>query len=189
VYTLYNFGEGVIPPKFEFVKDEDLQLEHVKRDVEMHSIGWRPTKTYITREYGIPEEDFDLVDGAVKGAGFTTSEPISHFNHAAPCTCCHNDKPSLRDTFAALFSGKEDKTAVKDERLMAEFEESMLQAGQKEIDALVESFADALGTAANWDGVSKALAERYGEQSLDMLAYMIDEVRFAAQGIGGRKYG
>jgi phage gp29-like protein len=189
VYTLYNFGESVTPPQFEFVKDEDLQLERVERDVKLYGVGWRPKKTYIAREYGIPEEDFDLAEGAVKGAGFTSTEPASHFKQPAPCACCHNDKPSLRDTFAALFSGKEDKAALKDERLMAEFEESMLQAGQKEINALVESFADALGTVDTWDGVSEALSERYGEQSLDMLAYMIDEVRFAAQGIGGRKHG
>jgi phage gp29-like protein len=188
VYTLYNFGEGVIPPKFEFVQDEDLQLERVERDVELYSMGWRPTKTYITREYGIPEEDFDLFDGAVKDAGFNSPEPVSHFNQPVPCTCCHNDKPSLFD-FVARLSGKENRSALRDEQLMAEFGDSMLQAGQGEINALVEGFADALGTVDNWEGVSKALAERYGKQPLDGFAHVIDEARFAAQGIGGRKHG
>jgi phage gp29-like protein len=189
VYTLYNFGDAVIPPKFEFVKDEDLQLERVERDVKLYSTGWRPKKTYITREYGIPEEDFDLVDGADKGAGFNGSEPASRFNHAAQCSCCNNKPPNLLDKFTFLFVSKEDKVALKDERLMAEFEETMLSAGQEAINALVEGFADALGTVNNWEDISEALLKQYRTQSSDTLAHLIDEIRFASQGIGGRKHG
>jgi phage gp29-like protein len=189
VYTLYNFGDAVTPPKFEFVKDEDLQLERVERDVKLYSTGWRPKKTYITREYGIPEEDFDLADGADKGATVNGSEPASRFNHAAPRACCPADKPRLLDKFASLFVSKEDKAALKDEQLMGEFAQTMLQAGQAEIDALVEGFADALGTVNNWEDISAVLLKQYRSQSSDTLAHLIDEVRYASQGIGGRKYG
>ncbi|MDR0877233.1 MAG: DUF935 domain-containing protein, partial [Treponema sp.] len=58
VYTRYNFGGEVTPPRFEFVKDEDLQADRAERDVNMYQFGWRPDKAYISREYGIPEEEF-----------------------------------------------------------------------------------------------------------------------------------
>jgi phage gp29-like protein len=189
VYTLYNFGDAVTPPKFEFVRDEDLQLERIGRDEKLYNVGWRPKKTYITREYGIPEEDFDLAEGTEKGAGFTSEEAASRFNHAAPCSCCNDKPPNLLDKFASLFALKEDKAAQKDERLMGEFGETMLSAGQAEIDALVEGFADALGMVDKWEDISAALLKQYKSQSSDTLAHLIDEVRFAAQGIGGRKRG
>jgi hypothetical protein len=171
------------------VQDEDLQLERTERDVKLFGVGWRPKKTYISREYGIPEEDFDLADGSAKGQGFSAGEPARTFA-SAPCACCHADKqPGLLDKFAALFASKEDKAAVKDERLLTEFEEAMLKAGQDEINALVEGFVDALGTVDNYEAASKALMERYGKQPLDQFAHLIDEVRYAAQGIGGRKNG
>jgi hypothetical protein len=184
VYTLYNFGDAVNLPQFEFVRDEDLQLERVDRDVKLFNVGWRPKKTYITREYGIPEEDFDLAGGTGKGAEFA-----SRFNHASPRACCPADKPRLLDKFASLFASKEDKAALKDERLMGEFGETMLSAGQEEINALVEGFADALGTVNNLEDISAALLKQYRSQSSDTLAHLIDEVRYASQGIGGRKHG
>jgi phage gp29-like protein len=190
VYTFYNFGADVAPPKFEFVQDEDLQPDRAERDVKLFGIGWRPKKTYITREYGIPEEDFDLTDGSSKGAGFNNREPASRFDHGASCSCCHDDKPpSPLDKFVALFATKDEKAAVKNDRLMAEFEELMQKAGQDEINSLVEGFVDALGTVDSYEAASKALMERYNKQPLDQIAHLIDEVRYAAQEIGGRKNG
>jgi phage gp29-like protein len=39
VWTLYNFGAEAAPPKFEFVKDEDLQKERAERDKDLYAIG------------------------------------------------------------------------------------------------------------------------------------------------------
>ncbi|MDR0375830.1 MAG: DUF935 domain-containing protein, partial [Treponema sp.] len=60
VWTLYNFSAEAVPPRFEFVKDEDLQKERAERDKDLYAIGWQPGKSCIAREYEIPEEDFDL---------------------------------------------------------------------------------------------------------------------------------
>jgi hypothetical protein len=60
VWTLYNYGADVMPPAFEFVKDEDLQTDRAKRDAKLYAMDWRPKKSYIAREYEIPEEDFDI---------------------------------------------------------------------------------------------------------------------------------
>jgi len=102
---------------------------------------------------------------------------VSRFDHGASCSCCHDDKqPSPLDKFAALFATKDEKAAVKNDRLMAEFEKTMQKAGQDEIDAL--------GTVDSYEAASKALMERYNKQPLDQIAHLIDEVRYAAQGIG-----
>ena len=192
VYTHYNFGSEVLPPTFEFVKDKELYTEQVERDVKMYSIGWRPKKPYIMREYGIPEEDFDMVGEAETGKEprFSGVEPARHFAHApAPsCTCGGHTKkkPGFFERLLGLFASKDEKAAAKDERLMGEFENQMLQAGQDELNKIVKGCADALGTVDTYGAAGAALAEQYGKTSLADFAHLIDEVRFAAQGIGGR---
>jgi phage gp29-like protein len=60
VYTFYNFGPGVVSPKFEFIKDEDLQKERAERDRNLYQTSWRPRKGYFIKQYGMDEDDFDL---------------------------------------------------------------------------------------------------------------------------------
>jgi phage gp29-like protein len=191
VWTFYNFGADVAAPRFEFVKDEDLQAERAERDTKLFAVGWRPQKAYITREYGMAAEDFDIADGSTKEQGFSGMKSAQHFaSSSVPCPCCHGEKHlGLLDKFAVLFASTVEKQAVKDERLMAEFEELMLKAGQDEIDALVENCVDALGTVDGYEAASSALVEQYGKQSLDRFAHLIDEVRYAAQGVGGSRNG
>jgi hypothetical protein len=69
---------------------------------------------------------------------------------------------------------------------MAEFEKQMLSAGQDEVNKIVKGFVDALGIVDNYEAAVPALAEAYGKDSLSDFAHVIDEVRYAAQGIGGR---
>jgi hypothetical protein len=144
------------------------------------------------REYGIPEEDFDMVSETESGKEprFSGVEPARRFATApAPsCSCGGHTKkkPSFFERFLGLFASKDERAAVKDERLMGEFEEQMLQAGQDELNKIIEGFADALGTVDTYEAAEAALAEQYGKNSLEDVAHLIDEVRFAAQGIGGR---
>jgi phage gp29-like protein len=184
-YTFYNFGADVIPPVFTFVKDEDLQTERAERDTKLFSLGWRPKKSYIAREYGIPEEDFELGGGKEAAEKtFTVHQPAGRFGTCS-CGCGTSKKPSLFQRFLRLFASKEEKSAAKDELLMAEFEDKMLTAGQEEVNKIVGGFADALGGADSYEAAFPALAKAYGKASPSDFAYLIDEVRFAAQGIGG----
>jgi hypothetical protein len=64
------------------------------------------------------------------------------------------------------------------------FAKQMLEAGQDEIDKSIEAYADALGTADDYEDAFEALVSAFNKRSLDGLAHSIDEVRFAAQGIG-----
>jgi phage gp29-like protein len=194
VYTFYNFGGDVIPPLFQFVKDEDLQADRAERDVKLHQIGWRPKKEYISREYGIPEEEFELTGEPAGGAedelpGFRRDPLISEKGHPENCPCGCHDRKNRRSLFHKLvlrFASKEEKAAAKDARLMSEFAGQMLAQGQDEIDSAVEAYADALGTVNNYEDAAEALQKVFEKRSVKGFTRLIDEVRFAAQGIGGR---
>ncbi len=97
VFTFYNFGAEVVPPVFSFVKDEDLQPARAKRDVDLYSIGWRPKKSYIAREYGIPEDDFDLASAKPAGFKRAASALIPEREHPEDCSCgCRDDGDERR---------------------------------------------------------------------------------------------
>ncbi len=72
---------------------------------------------------------------------------------------------------------------------MNEFAKQMLEEGQKEIDTAVESYADALGTVNSYTDAEKVLLSAYKKRSLDNFAHLIDEVRFASQGVGASTTG
>jgi phage gp29-like protein len=179
VYTFYNFGAEVAAPTFGFVQDEDLQQDRAKRDREIHGIGWRPRKSYISREYGIPEEDFDVVTSQ---EGDTTTKSFVQ-NHTTPCRCSEHDTGIIE----RMFGSKEEKAAIKDEQLMQEFAERMLSAGQDELDSTIESYIDALGTVTNYEEAKQALQKVYKGRSAGPLAHLIDVIRYAAAGISNHQ--
>jgi phage gp29-like protein len=178
VWTFYNFGADVAPPSFEFVKDEDLQTDRADRDVKLYALGWRPKTSYIMREYEIPEEDFDIKSDA---GAFTKENASRGF---ALCGC-GDDKQTISQKFAALFASKADKQHEKDNRLIREFAKIMLREGQENINGQIENYADALGNVKDFDDAREALLSAYHKNSFEDFTHLIDEVRFAAQGIGG----
>ena len=158
IFTFYNFGDDVVPSLFQFVKDEDLQTERAERDARLYAIGWRPKKSYIAREYGIPEDDFDLASSDGSQAAFSRSLPqqttgfrtasavIPESEHPEDCDCgCQSltIKPPLRirdnrqekksgglfGFLPRLFMDKEDRSREKDDRLTGDFEASLLKRG------------------------------------------------------------
>jgi phage gp29-like protein len=184
VYTFYNFGVEVSPPKFEFVQDEDLQNERTERDAKLYNIGWRPRKSYIIREYGIPEEDFDLLmqEKNSKSVGFTETYKV-------PCTCGNHTAGGFLKRITTLFASKEEKEAIKNERLMQEFSDQMIEAGQEQIDTAIESYVDALGTVTNYNDAKMILNKQYKHRLFAPLAHLIDQIRYAAIGIGNHQKG
>jgi phage gp29-like protein len=181
VYTFYNFGPEVIPPQFTFAQDEDLQTDRAERDTKLYGMGWRPKKSYISREYEIPEEDFEMQEPSAAASGFSRREP-----HPAGCSCGCREPRGFTAALAALFASKADRAARRDERLMREFETQMLPSGQEEIDQTIEAYADALGGVQNFDGAAEALMAAWRKRNPARLASLTNEVRFAANGIGGR---
>ena len=187
VWTLYNFGGEVIPPQFQFVKDEDLQTERAERDTKLYTVGWRPTKAYLMKQYELEEDDFDLVKASDNS--FTKRNPPRGFTNA-PCGCAgHTDNQNVFTKIAALFNSRADKLAEKDAKIMREFADLLKQQGQEAVDGNIERYVDALGTVDNFDDAREALLSAYGSNSLEDFARVIDEVRFAAQGIGGSHAG
>jgi hypothetical protein len=195
VWTVYDYGGDVAPPVFEFVQDEDLQKERAERDVKLYALGWRPGKAYIEREYEIPAEDFEL-----EGSGRQEMRNGIGERRFASCLCGYGGDIAKHDFFQdykpSLFASKEEKRkakdyrlmnefAAKDYRLMNEFARRMLEAGQEEIDKAVEAYADALGMITDYTGASEALLSTFKRRSLDDFTHIIDEARFATQGIGG----
>jgi phage gp29-like protein len=180
VYTFYNYGPETAPPKFEFVKDEDLQTERAKRDVQVRQMGWRFKRSYISRQYGIPEEELEP-DGEPSGGSVSGFRHAGAGGHPANCFCgCHDSSIPV-----GLFASRDEKAARRDVRLMREFAGRMSAAGQEEIDAAVESYVDALGTVNNYEDAAKVIAEAYKRRDAGTFARFIDEVRYAAAGIGG----
>jgi phage gp29-like protein len=190
VWSFYNYGAEVAPPKFEFVKDEDLYTERVERDVKLYTIGVRPKKSYITREYEIPEEDFDIVDntGGAGGQDFRHAAP-GHFT-AGGCGCgaAHGarGKRTLLQKFAALFASKASKNAGKDRKLRKEFSDLLIEEGQDEIDKTIEGLVDALGLVDSYEDAYAVLMSAYDKHTVKDFANLVYETRFAAIGIGDR---
>jgi phage gp29-like protein len=178
VWTLYNFGADVAPPVFEFVEDEDLQADRAERDGKLYAIGWRPKKSYITREYEIPEEDFEIAEVVPGQKAFAAPRSGS--------CCSSHAKPGLFQKLRALlFASGRGRKRLKDTRLMNEFKDLMLEAGQEAIDGQIEKYADALGTVDNFTDARKALLSAYDAGGVAGLAEIIDEIRFAGQILGG----
>jgi hypothetical protein len=61
----------------------------------------------------------------------------------------------------------------------------MLEKGQEAIDETIEGYVDAPGTVDNYKDAVNAINAHYNLTSAAHLAYPIEEVRFAAEGIGG----
>jgi phage gp29-like protein len=185
VWTVYNFGVDVAPPMFEFVKDEDLQADRAKRDKELYATGWRPKKSYFVREYEMPEEDFDVVETA--DANEQGGEFSQNINRSG-CSRGHGT-PVKQNLFsklkAALFVSKADKQRAKDRLLMKEFRDLMLEAGQEAVDEQIESYVDVLGNVDNFEDARAAMLTAYSQNDYGKFASLVDEVRFAAQGLGG----
>jgi phage gp29-like protein len=185
VWTLYNFGADVAPPRFEFVKDEDLQKDRAGRDKELYAFGWRPRKSYITREYGIPEEDFDLQH---ESGAETETEPSAAPHAADGSTCGCNTKTNIfQKLYTSLFATKAEKQRRRDARLMKEFKDLMLEAGQEALDGQIENYIDALGNVENFKDARAALDSVYDKNKYGDFAALVDEVRFAGQGLGGTR--
>jgi phage gp29-like protein len=183
VWTLYNFGAEVAPPRFEFVKDEDLQKDRAGRDKELYAFGWRPRKSYITREYGIPEADFDLQR---ESGGEVEPLAAPHAAHHSMCGCNRNTT-IFQKLYTALFAAKAERQRRRDSRLMKEFKTLMLEAGQEALDGQIENYIDALGNVENFEDARAALVSAYAKNNYGDIAALIDEVRFAGQGLGGTR--
>jgi hypothetical protein len=84
---------------------------------------------------------------------------------------------------AALFASREEQAVRKDERLMQEFAEQTLGAGQDEIDTAIESYIDALGTVNTYEEAKKVLQGVYHGRSMSPFA----RLRYAASGIGNHR--
>lgn len=183
VWTLYNYGADTAPPAFEFVKDEDLQADRAERDVKLYAVGWRPKKSYFVREYEMPEDDFDLED---EDGAENEAPAAPHAAHHAPRLCGRDERTGLfKKMYAALFAGREERLQKKDRRLMREFRDMLLEAGQEAVDEQIENYVDALGNVDNFEDARTALFDTYRKNDYGKLAALIDEVRFTAQGLGG----
>jgi phage gp29-like protein len=180
VYTFYNFGSEVVPPQFTFAQDEDLQTDRAERDTKLYGMGWRPKKSYISREYEIPEEDFEMQEPSAAASGFSRREP-----HPAGCSCGCREPRGFTAALATLFASKADRAARRDERLIREFSDLMIASGQEEIDKTIEAYVDALGGVQNFDDAAKAIMAEYGRRNPARLASLTNEIRYAASGIGG----
>ena len=188
VWTYYNYGADVLPPVFEFIKDEDLQQERAERDTKLYALGWRPKKAYIEREYDIPQEDFDIAHEAVpekQQERGTFSFPTAG-KPSCPCGCGTQREKTLFQKAASFFTDKQRKKQLQDRKLMEQFNAAMQEKGQEELDKSIESYVSALGMVDDYKDASKALLAAYKTRSLDDFASCIDNVRFAAIGVAGR---
>lgn len=193
VWTRYNYGADVVPPRFGFVKDEDLQAARAERDAKLYAVGWRPKASYIAREYGMPEEDFEIVAHAAAGPEGGVAARAD-FGGGCDCQTAPGVAPPktvkkslfrrVLSTFKTLFASAEERRILKDRELLDEFAASIFDDGRREIDGMIDAFADALGSVENYADAKAALVEAYGEVRFDEFARLIDEARFAAAGIG-----
>lgn len=195
VYTYYNFGADVSPPRFQFVQDEDLQADRADRDTKLYAIGWRPRKSYISREYGIAEDDFDLateIMSQVAGFGWQASALLPASEHPEDCACgCKDIAPtrlSLWRRLAAIFTKTdEDKAREKDDRLLQDFQKQLLKNAQEDLNGFIDTLVDSLGAVASYEVAFAALLAAYDRRSLAECTKSIDEARYTASQIGAAR--
>jgi hypothetical protein len=158
----------------EFVQDEDLQTELAERDAKLYLSGVRLKKKYISRNYEIPEDEFDMdgASGAEGGAGNFT-------RGGCGCGCGEKSASKFTSMFQSLFASKPEKRERKARKLMAEFSGLVTGKGQEAIDGTVEAYADALGGVENYEDAAEALAAVYDSRTV--FAAAVDEARFAAR--------
>jgi len=203
VYTFYNFGKDAVPPLFQFIKDEDLQIERAKRDVELHQVGWRPTQEYFIRQYGMQEDDFTVQEASESGGfpGFKTNfnQDLNSINDGEKqpkdCGCGSGEKSKIKKLlkkFAMLFASKEEKQMDKDTKLIDSFEADILKAAQQESDSTVDTLLATVQKAEDFDDAREKLMKAYNTLKPEKCAALISEVRYAASQIGaanGKKGG
>jgi len=167
------------------VEDEDLQDERAEHDTKLYNIGVRFKKSYISREFGVPEDDYDLQhEDQSAQAGFARVPAPSRES----CTygCVPRKKQSFfKRVLAALFAKKEDKRHEKDEALMSEFQDEMLAKGQEAMDKYIEQYIDALGKVDNYDDALASVSDVLNNARNQGLADALNEIRFAARSIRG----
>jgi phage gp29-like protein len=187
VYAFYNFGADAVPPLFEFVKDEDLQSARADRDVKLHQLGWRPTREYIKKQYGMQDDDFELAEeqsGGDSFPGFNKIIPDQKHPEGCPCGC--QSMKRKKSFFEKLFASKEEKELEKDTELMERFDTAMLKAAQQETNETVDVFIDALGQVNDYGEAFEALASAYNRLSPKRCAALLNEVRYASSQIGAK---
>ena len=196
VWSWYNFGSDVAAPTFAFVKDEDLQAERAERDKTLYAIGWRPRKRYIAREYGIPEDDFDLASATSADFASRRSAVIPDREHPESCSCADHDMTpppagaSRQGVFARLASlftaTKKERERERDNRLIEEFGASMMRSAQEDTDDALDAMVDTTSTAATFEDAREALMAAYDRHDATRTATLVNEVRYAAGQIGAR---
>ena len=203
VYTFYNFGKDAVPPLFKFVKDEDLQIQRADRDVKLHQVGWRPTREYFARQYGMQEDDFTVQEeresGGFPGFNNNFNSDFSKINDGEKqpelcgCGCGEKSKTKkLLRKFALLFASKKEKRMEKDSKLISGFEENILKTAQRETDSTVDALLTAARGAKDFDDAREKLIKAYGALKPEKCAVLICEARYAASQIGaasGKKGG
>jgi phage gp29-like protein len=189
VYCFYNFGEETAPPRFEFIEDEDLKIERARRDAEICKTTWRPTRDYFIEKYGMDPKHFTLAD---EDAGSGESEApeegggFMFMKRPADCTCGYRrpGKKNLLQKAALLFASRGERDAERARGLTAEFENEISGEAQKETDALIDGYIDALGLAHDYDEAREVLVSHYEKNSPARCAALIGEGRYAAGQIG-----
>ena len=91
----------------------------------------------------------------------------------------------IKKLYTALFASKDEKLRQKDSRLMSEFKNLMLEAGQEALDGQIESYVDAPGSVDNFEDAGAALLSAYRKNDCGNFASLVDNVRFVGQGLGG----
>ncbi|MBN2536391.1 MAG: DUF935 family protein [Spirochaetales bacterium] len=176
IFTYFNFGEDVSPPVFTFEKEENLKTDRVERDGKLYAIGFRPRKEYISREYQIPEDEFDMADPQAANNSFTRQ--MNDYPH----TIKHGKKKrGIIRFLKSLFSKKQERH----ESLMDEFKEKMIGKGQEDTDETIEKLTRSISKAKTFEDAFYLLASKYGSLPFKELVRLIDEIRYTSVSIGG----
>ena len=184
IFSAYNFGEEVSPPQFVFEKEEDLKSGRAERDKSLYAIGFRPKRSYIAREYGIPEEDFSVAGES--GGEFSTGGGVKTMLEDvidAPPGPEPEKKPGLLSRLFARRS-KEDRQEEDRQHVAEEFGEEKEREGQRAIDEMVDTAAQSIAEAESFDDAFEILASAYPELSFNRVARLVDEIRYAASQVG-----
>lgn len=178
-WTALNYGLNTPLCKFEFERQQDLSLDIIDRDIKLiQNYRVRFKKEYIEETLGVDGDYFDLdnIDNNIE------TEIIDHKDNS---DTSDNKKLSLFNKLYSYFSiKKNEKSIIKDNKLIDEFVEKTGAKFQKSVDSIIDELIDEIDDISDENKIFKKLIEKYPTLDFSKIVSIIDNARYCASQIG-----
>jgi len=174
----FNFLDAEAPV-FRMYEEQDVDAALADRDTKLFALGFRPNKKYISSQYNISEDEFDLVDP-------TAAAPAAPAMHADPVATAYRsvrvpaigrgylqEIPNLQENGARAISGTVSKFSAPDG-----------DAGNAAMEAMLKPVVDMIQKGHSYEELNSKLAEIFPDMDDEALIDQLSDAMFIADTIG-----